>query len=188
MRVDEEFVVPGDPDRVWELVQDMDVIAACMPGAELTGQSGDGKYTGTITVAFGPTKVQWRGELGLVADEAQRAVQVEGRGKDQRGQSQAKASVDLQLKSAVDGARLLLRSDVEIAGVLAAFAKTGGEPILRSILDDFRENFIAYVGAQASGAATTQDFVAPRAGSISVLRHVWRAFTEWFRRVFKRNG
>ncbi len=184
MRVEHELLVPGGFELVWTLARDLAVIAACMPGAELTGTTDDGKGTGALTVSFGPTRVKWLGELELTSDDEARTVLVNARGKDQRGQSRAKALIELRVEPDGNATRLSLQSDVEVAGVLAPFAKTGGVPILRSLTSDFCDNFSAYVEAYGSGE--TEPELKSASGQVNALHDMRRAITDSAQRRFGR--
>ena len=41
MKIDNEFTVSVPIERAWEVLTDLEGIAPCMPGAQLTGVDGD---------------------------------------------------------------------------------------------------------------------------------------------------
>ena len=81
----EQTTIPLPADDVWPLLSDPALVAACIPGATLSPDQGDGLWRGSVRVKFGPTVAVFRGEATLVFDHAQRTCTIEGRGIDGRG-------------------------------------------------------------------------------------------------------
>ena len=54
MEFDNSFEVPLPPADAWKVLLDIERIAPCMPGAELTEVLGDNRYKGKIAVRLGP--------------------------------------------------------------------------------------------------------------------------------------
>ena len=93
MELTHEFTVPAHVERAWEVLTDVEQIAPCMPGAELTEVDGD-TYHGMVKVKVGPITVQYKGTASFVErDEAARRVVLTAAGRDARGQGNASATV-----------------------------------------------------------------------------------------------
>src|ERR1041384_6053850 len=75
MRIDNEFTVSVPVARAWEVLTDLEAIAPCMPGAQLTGADGDA-YTGKVRVKVGPVASEYAGTVRFLEkdDAAYRAV------------------------------------------------------------------------------------------------------------------
>ena len=50
---DKTFPMPSSPAIAWEFLQNVEAVAACMPGAKLTEQVGENHHKGTVTVKMG---------------------------------------------------------------------------------------------------------------------------------------
>src|SRR3954454_4536596 len=48
------FAIPASADTAWTLLQDIERVAGCMPGAKITERIDDRHYKGTVSVKFGP--------------------------------------------------------------------------------------------------------------------------------------
>ena len=57
MEFTNRFHVPLPLEDAWVLMLDVPRILPCLPGARLTGDSGDGKYSGSVTLRLGPIKL-----------------------------------------------------------------------------------------------------------------------------------
>src|SRR5215831_15873181 len=94
VELEKTFPVPDSSESAWALLQDVESVAACMPGARITERLGDGRYKGTVSVRVGPATMAFRGELEVRdVDAAARSLRLLGRGTDSTGSSGA--SMDL---------------------------------------------------------------------------------------------
>ena len=61
MEFDNAFEVPLPPDRAWPVLMNVQGIAPCMPGAQLTEVVDDKSYKGNIAVRLGPVALTFAG-------------------------------------------------------------------------------------------------------------------------------
>ena len=54
MKLEQSFEVRAPVERVWETLIDVERVAPCLPGAEITEAGDDGTYRGTFSVRLGP--------------------------------------------------------------------------------------------------------------------------------------
>ena len=59
MKIDHEFTVGVPIEQAWAVLTDLEAIAPCMPGAQLTGVDGD-VYSGKVKVKVGPVTTSSR--------------------------------------------------------------------------------------------------------------------------------
>jgi uncharacterized protein len=55
MELVHEFSVPVPVEQAWQVLTDVERIAPCLPGAELTGVDGDA-YRGQVKIKVGPIR------------------------------------------------------------------------------------------------------------------------------------
>ena len=85
MKLEQSFEVRAPVERVLETLVDVERVAPCLPGAEITDAGDDGTYRGTFSVRLGPTTAAYRGELNMEElDEAGRRVVMRASGQDKR--------------------------------------------------------------------------------------------------------
>ena len=92
MKISQSFEVARPLPAVWELFQDVPAVAACMPGAELTENKGDGVYAGRVGIKLGPFGASFEGEAQVTADPASFVGRAEGRGIDKKGGSRSRSA------------------------------------------------------------------------------------------------
>ncbi|MCK7627813.1 SRPBCC family protein [Streptomyces sp. RS10V-4] len=164
MRLSNSVPVPAPPDAVFALVNDVERVASCMPGAVLDGRDGDA-WRGRVRVRVGPVTAAYAGTVRfLETDAASRRLRVQARGADAHGNGDAEAEVTLAVVEAPDGARLELVTDLVIRGKLAQFGKGAIGAVSTRILEQFARNLGGLLdGERDGGPAAGQPGPTPAA-------------------------
>jgi carbon monoxide dehydrogenase subunit G len=141
VKLQQSFEVRAPVERVWETLIDIERVAPCLPGAEITEADDDGTYRGTFSVRLGPTTAAYRGELSLEeVDEAAHRVVMRASGQDKRGQGSAKATIVSTMEGEGELTRVDVDTDFTITGRLARFGRGGMiQDISNRLLKDFAD-------------------------------------------------
>ncbi|MEU9190507.1 SRPBCC family protein [Streptomyces sp. NPDC048484] len=149
-----EFRVNLPPDGAWDLLTDIERVAPCMPGAQLTGVTGDA-YNGVVKVKVGPMTVQYKGVVSFEEkDEAGRTAVLHARGRDTRGQGNADARVTARLVPDGDGdgdgagTRVTVDTRLTITGRIAQFGRGMIEEVSGRLLAQFVDNLEGQLAAE----------------------------------------
>ena len=98
MKFENAFTVDAPVDEVWRTLLDVERVAPCMPGAEVTERIGDDAYKVSVKVKVGPMSMTYRGEVQIVdRDEQERRATMHVKAKEARGQGTADADVHMSL-------------------------------------------------------------------------------------------
>ncbi|MQA79582.1 MAG: hypothetical protein GEV10_14075 [Streptosporangiales bacterium] len=137
MQLVNEFVVPRPVDEAWAVLTDVERIAPCMPGAQLTEVEGD-VYRGTVRVKVGPVVARFSGQAEFRErdDDEHRAV-LEARGKEATGKGIASATVTMLLTPDGDKTTVGVTTDLSISGRLAQFGQGTVSDISARMLGQF---------------------------------------------------
>ena len=123
MDLNNEFAVPLPIDRAWELLTDVERIAPCMPGAQLTGAEGD-TYTGKVLIKLGPVTAQYAGTAAFESkDDATHVAVLRASGRDSRGQGNASALITAALEPQGEQTKVTVHTDLTITGKVAQFGR-----------------------------------------------------------------
>jgi uncharacterized protein len=155
MKLEQSFQVRAPVERVWDTLVDIERVAPCLPGAEITEAGDDGTYRGTFTVKLGPTTAAYRGELRMeeADDSAHRAV-MRASGQDKRGQGSAKATIVSSMSADGDTTRVDVETDFTITGRLARFGRGGMiKDISNRLLGEFAKCLQQTLAAQPAADA-----------------------------------
>ena len=179
----EKFSVPAPPDEVWPLMSDPAVIAACIPGAELTELTPDGAHRGKVTFKFGPTVAVFRGEARLTYDHPVKRCLIEARGIDQKGASRARARFEVEARGA-ETTDVTMEGGFEVAGPLEMFASAGGVHVARVLLAEFAANIARVIEQRRRGDVNEGgDGVPEQAPAASGTKILGRALLDGARSI-----
>lgn len=141
MKLEHSFQVDAPAEEVWQALVDIENIAPCLPGAQITEAQADGTYKGSFEVKLGPTTAAYRGTLKLQSmDEQARSVTMDANGQDRRGQGSAKATIVSSLSEQDGKTQVDLATDLTITGRLASFGRGGMiNDVSNRLLRDFAQ-------------------------------------------------
>jgi hypothetical protein len=165
VKIEDSFRVEVPVEEAWKVLLDLERIAPCLPGAQLTEVEGD-EYRGTVKIKVGPITAQYKGVAKIEeADEANRKVVLQAEGRDTRGQGNASATVVATLVPDGDGTTVNIDTDLNITGKVAQFGRGVMADVSSKLLGQFADNLKKDV---LSGAeATTAPNDAPQAAASS---------------------
>jgi len=129
MLIEGKFTLQAPIQEVWDLLFEIDTLAACIPGAEKIEPIDDRTYDAIVKQKVGPITVRFKFITTLTEIDPPRHVTAEGRGEDigKAGTFTQKTSVDLTEVSE-DSVEISYSSNVSLVGRLATF----GERIMRA--------------------------------------------------------
>ena len=149
MELSHTFTVPATVDQTWATFMDLPLVGGCFPGATVTEVTEAG-FAGTVKVKLGPIALVYSGTGAFVErdDGAHRAV-IEAKGKDNRGDVTAAATVTIQMSDAGDGStRADVQTDLAVTGKPAQF----GRGVMQDVSDKLLGQFIACIEGKVGDA------------------------------------
>jgi carbon monoxide dehydrogenase subunit G len=181
VQIDKTYPMPCSPEVAWEFLQDLEAVAACMPGAKITERLDAGRYKGTVTVKVGPATMSFRGEVEMTdVDAAARSLRLLGKGTDSTGSSGASMNLTARIEPAEAGLCALAgSSEVSMSGKAAAFGGRMMDTVADQILKQFADNFAARVGALKA---------PPAVAELNGLALAWTILKNWLRGLFGRKA
>lgn len=155
--LDKQYPVSAGVEAAWTVLANMNELATCMPGAQITSEIDATHFTGSVRVKVGPAVAAFAGTIEILAlDPATRTLKMMGKGADKGGSS---ASMELTAKLvAIDATSCTLVGHAEVI-VNGKFAQFGGR-MMGSVSDMILAQF-AVVFSQK--AAVVQASLAPTA-------------------------
>ncbi|MGH3165028.1 MAG: SRPBCC domain-containing protein [Trebonia sp.] len=176
----DEIVLPsGEPTAVVELTRripvpvpgvtailaDIDLLARCLPGAELTADLGGDWYEGRARVTLGPVRLSFTG-VAHVAERGERRIRVLAQGGDPAS-GQARADITLTAVGDIPDTVLAASARLYLTGRIASFG--------RSLTADVAAQMFTEFAAAIERAATGRrpDAVRP-AGGLRLMAAILR--------------
>jgi uncharacterized protein len=127
MEFDNTFEVPLPPAQAWKLLLDIERIAPCMPGAELTEVVSKNIYKGKIGVRLGPVALTFAGVVKLEdIDDSAHTARVAAQGTDAKGRGGANAASVFRLEPAGSGSKVVVHTNLTLSGAVAQYGRGVG--------------------------------------------------------------
>ena len=140
MKIEDSFRVDVPVEEAWKVLLDLERIAPCLPGAQLTEVEGD-EYRGTVKIKVGPITAEYKGVAQIVeADEANHKVLLKAEGRDTRGQGNASATVTATLVGDGASTTVNIDTDLNITGKVAQFGRGVMADVSSKLLGQFADN------------------------------------------------
>jgi carbon monoxide dehydrogenase subunit G len=198
VELEKSFPVPAPADATWRFLQNIEGVAACMPGATITERLPSGALKGTVTVRMGPVTMAFRGEVEARDTDAAgqklapQTLRFIGKGTDTTGTSGATLDLAAHV-SAVDSTSSILnsKSQITMSGKAAAFGGRMMNSVADQIVKQFADNLAVKLKESpqksVDSSATALSSLNELPKEINAFALVWAAIRDWLRSVFGRN-
>jgi carbon monoxide dehydrogenase subunit G len=207
--IQNEFAVAAPVDFLWRYLLDVERIAPCLPGAELTDVVDDRNWKGKLNMKFGPVSMSFAGTITVESrDDAAHRVVLAAKGMEQRGKGAASAKVTSWLEPGNGTTTVKMQADITLTGAAAQMSRGLIPEISKKLTQQFADCLEASMGAAeaASSAPSALDAtewgggsgtgsapaVAPQAsrpaGGIGLgLSAIWSLVVGFVRQLFGRS-
>jgi len=175
VEIKDSFDVDAPPEQVWEFLLDVERVAPCMPGAELTEVIDDETWGGRVRMKIGPVTMKYSGRVKRTeVDESNRRMTLQAEGSEESGKGGATAVV----KAGVDptssgGSHVFIVQEVALSGAAAQF----GGRMIADVSAHLTKQFASNLSEQLRGGAAAEP---PKQEAVPALR---LAFWAMFRAI-----
>ena len=204
MLIQNEFTVAAPIDFLWSYLLDVEKIAPCMPGAELTEIVDDHNWKGRLNAKFGPVSMSFAGTVTIESrDDTAHRVVLSAKGMEQKGKGAANAKVTSWLEPGpTDGVTTVkMEADITLTGAAAQLSRGLLPEISKKLTQNFadclqesmaaeqttREGDAAAAATAGAGAAAApaSPVVAKPVGGIGLgIAAIWSIIANFFRKLF----
>ncbi|MDF1721642.1 MAG: SRPBCC domain-containing protein [Minwuia sp.] len=155
MKITGTYELEADRQKVWEALNDPEVLKACIPGCESLDKTGENELTATVTAKVGPVKAKFNGSVELKDLNPPESYRIEGSGKGGAA-GFAKGGADVRLDERDGGGTVLsYEVDAQVGGKLAQIGSRLIDGTAKKLADQFFANFRAHVETPSDDAVTT---------------------------------
>ena len=187
MRLTDQFTISTPPDAAFAALLDLELVAPCVPGAELGPMAADGSYQGTVSVKLGPMKFVYKGTLRIAEqDPVARTAVIEGEGRAASGADTAKVRALMEVMPEGTGSRVRMTTDLDIKGRAAQMGAGIMGDVSRKLVGEAAECIEGRLSA-APDADPASLPVAGDVGGAGLMASVMTArLGDSFRRITRR--
>lgn len=192
MEFDNTLEVPLPPAQAWKVLLDIERIARCIPGAELTEVVDAQTYKGKVAVRLGPVAMTLAGQARFEEiDHANHKARVRALGADAKGRGSSESVIDFRLEPGGAGTRVLIHTDLKLSGAIAQYGRGAGivQSFASQIITQFGETLKNQLAQAASVSSAQLDAPPsppppnqPISGFTLFVKTLWAAITQRFSR------
>jgi carbon monoxide dehydrogenase subunit G len=145
-------------------------IAPCMPGAQLTEVVDDKTYKGNISVRLGPVALTFAGVIKFEEiDNANRTARVKAQGSDAKGRGAAQAAATFRLEPSPTGSKVLVHTDLTLSGAVAQYGRGVGmiQATASALMNQFANNLKKQLENPSAETAAKPISAASLAGQVA---------------------
>jgi uncharacterized protein len=174
MEFDNTLEVPLPPAEAWRVLLDIERIAACIPGAELTEVVDERTYKGKVAVRIGPVALSLVGRARLdEIDDANHRARVTAQGSDPKGRGSTDSVIEFRLEPAGAGTRVAIHSEVKLAGSIAQYGRGSG--MIQSVAAQLIGQFGEALKAQIESGTADRAPAKPISGLTVLGKAAWES-------------
>ncbi len=167
MDLHHEFTVQVPPAEAWKILTDLERLAPCLPGAQLTEIEGD-IHRGQIKIKVGPILAQFTGQAAFVLRDASTyRASLKAEGRDTGGKGNASATITAQLQPVGENSAMCtVDTQLSISGKVAQFGRSALADVSNKLLLQFVGNLNTLIAAQAVTPTAVSTAVSTAAPSV----------------------
>jgi hypothetical protein len=177
MEMTGEFRIPAPRQRVWEGLNDPEILKSSIPGCQTIEKLSDTEFTAKVLAQVGPVKANFAGKVMLSDLQPPRSYTIAGEGTGGvAGFAKGSAKVNLD----EDGGATVLHYAVQahVGGKLAQIGSRLIDSVARRMAENFFTRFVAAVApepATAASGATAETAAVPKDRVVAAETAVQRA-------------
>ena len=165
MEMSGEYTIPAPREKVWEALNDPEVLKQCIDGCQSLEQTSDTEFQAKVTAKVGPVKATFNGKVNLSDIDPPNGYTISGEG--QGGVAGfAKGGAEVRLSGEGGETVLNYEANAEVGGKLASVGSRLVLGVAKKTADDFFSKFSDIVGggeeaAEAPAEAAPEPVSAP---------------------------
>lgn len=176
MELNHHFTVNVPVDEAWKILTNVELIAPCLPGAQLQEVEGD-TYRGVVKVKVGPIQAQFKGQASfLERNDVDHKAVLKGEGRDTGGKGNASALITAQLTSiTATSTKVEVNTDLAVTGKVAQFGRGAMADISDKLLAQFSQNLntlISEIPSDTAAEPAAVEVVEPTTSAEPVVRKI----------------
>ncbi len=158
--------LPASRQKVWDALNDPDILKKCLPGCESVEQTNDTEYKVVIAATIGPLRARFNGRLRMteMSPPSSCTMVFEGQGGPV---GFGKGSSVVRLEQAPNGTELSYTAKAEVGGKLAQVGSRLIDNVARKMADDFFNSFKKQLSAPGENLAESASHAAPTPLSVA---------------------
>jgi carbon monoxide dehydrogenase subunit G len=156
LQLENSFPVAAPPERVFAYLLDVNKVAGCVPGAELSEVVDPSTFKGKVKIKVGPVTVAYNGTARIVdRDDSTHSASIEAEGRETTGPGSARATAHMSVVPDGAGSTVKIVTDYNVAGRVAQFGRGVMEDVSRRLVGEMAACIAANIEAEEPHSPST---------------------------------
>ncbi|PPR11869.1 MAG: hypothetical protein CFH41_00745 [Alphaproteobacteria bacterium MarineAlpha11_Bin1] len=164
MEMTGEYNIPAPREKVWDALNDPEVLAKCIPGCQELNMDSETELSATVKSKVGPVSATFKGKVTLSEIDPPNGYRISGEGSGGVA-GFAKGGAEVKLAEDGDGTVLTYVANAQVGGKLAQIGSRLIDSTAKKMANEFFGKFAEEVGGVVDeGTDGTESSVEPQAG------------------------
>jgi carbon monoxide dehydrogenase subunit G len=156
LQLENSFPVAAPPERVFAYLLDVNKVAGCVPGAELSEVVDPSTFKGKVKIKVGPVTVAYNGTARIVdRDDSTHSASIEAEGRETTGPGSARATAHMSVVPDGAGSTVKIVTEYNVAGRVAQFGRGVMEDVSRRLVGEMAACIAANIEADEPHSAAS---------------------------------
>lgn len=156
--------IAAPQQRVWEALNDPEILRACIPGCQSLEKEGENRFLATAEVKIGPIGARFKGAVTLADLDPPNGYTISGQGNGGIA-GNAKGSARVRLSGDASSTLISYMVDAEVGGRMAQLGGPIIDATAKQLAGKFFSRFSEIVGGEAKAAEAAS---APAAAAAAI--------------------
>jgi len=152
MKLNGSYQINLDKQKVWEALNDSEILRKSIPGCEEFKKDSETEFTATATNKIGPFNASFTGNIELKEINAPHSYIIEGSGNSSVGFASGKAKV--KLEEIGNGTKLIYEVEANVGGKIAQVGSRLIDMTAKKMADIFFGNFSDLISSEKTSQVT----------------------------------
>ena len=162
MEMTGEYKIPAPRQKVWEALNDPEILKACIPGCQELNKESDTELSATVESKVGPVSATFKGKVTLSDIDAPNGYKISGEGTGGVA-GFAKGGAEVSLVDDGDGTLLNYTATGQVGGKLAQIGSRLIDSTAKKMANEFFGKFAEVVAADNAAPEASAEAEAPAA-------------------------
>ena len=159
MEMTGEYKIPAARDKVWDALNDPEILAKCIPGCQELNKDSETELSATVKSKVGPVSATFKGKVSLSEIDPPNGYRISGEGSGGVA-GFAKGGAEVKLAEDGDGTVLTYVADAQVGGKLAQIGSRLIDSTAKKMANEFFGKFAEEVGGSTEGATAAAELPA----------------------------
>lgn len=156
MEMTGEYKIPAPREKVWEALNDPEILKVCIPGCQELAKESDTELSATVKSKVGPVSATFKGKVTLSDVDAPNGYKIAGEGTGGVA-GFAKGGAEVSLADDGDGTLLNYTATGQVGGKLAQIGSRLIDSTAKKMANEFFGKFAEVVAAENAAPEASQE-------------------------------